>query len=56
MLKGDPATLATRSGYGHERFERVEFQTKVAEGFEKLFERLEQDNIKIVEIGDKNLE
>ena len=36
-LKGDPEVLAKREGYGGERFERVEFQRKVGEFFDRMF-------------------
>jgi dTMP kinase len=36
-LKADPESLSKRAGYGEERFERVDFQKKVGEAFDKIF-------------------
>lgn len=55
VLKGDPQKLATREGYGNQRFEKVEFQQKVAEGFEKLITTLNKDYIKPVSVDGKTL-
>ena len=54
-LNGDPQKLAKRKDYGNERFEKIEFQTKVSDGFSKLINRLESDKIKIVNVDEKSL-
>ena len=56
FLRGNPEKLAQRSGYGEERFEKVEFQEKVNDGFEKLLKKLGKEYVKVVDINDKNIE
>ena len=48
--------MSKRAGYGEERFERVDFQKKVGEAFEKIFERVNKDKLAIVDINGKNLD
>jgi dTMP kinase len=48
--------LSKRAGYGEERFERVDFQKKVGEAFEKIFERVNKEKLAIVDINGKNLD
>ena len=36
-LKANPEALSKRANYGQERYERVEFQRRVKDSFEKLF-------------------
>lgn len=52
-FKLDPSVAAQRSEYGGERFENLEFQTKVAQKFEELFDKLDD----VVEIdASKSIE
>ena len=48
--------MSKRAGYGEERFERVDFQKKVGEAFEKIFERVNKEKLAIVDINGKNLD
>lgn len=54
FLKGDPKKLAERSGYGSERFERLDFQTKVNEGFKRILEG--EENVRVVHVDGMGLE
>ena len=54
FLKGDPKKLAERSGFGNERFERVDFQTKVNEGFNKIMKK--EENVRTIHVDGLSLE
>ena len=45
--------LAERSGYGSERFERLDFQTKVNDGFKKIMKK--EENVKTIHVDGKSL-
>lgn len=44
FLDIDPHSATKRSDYGQERYEKVEFQSKVRESFKELFEREKQED------------
>jgi dTMP kinase len=54
-LQADPEVLKNRSNYGEEKYERVEFQKKVSQAFEKMFVREESGKVKILKVGEKAL-
>lgn len=54
-LRADPDVLKSRSNYGEEKYERVEFQRKVGQAFERLFKD-NSEKVRVVEVGDKKLE
>lgn len=54
-LRADPDVLKGRSNYGEEKYERVEFQRKVGQAFERMFKD-NSEKVKVVDVGDKKLE
>ena len=42
-IDADPEVIQTRSNYGEERYEKVEFQKKVSEAYGKFKELLKDD-------------
>lgn len=55
-LQADPEVLKNRSNYGEEKYERVEFQKKVCQAFEKMFLREESPKVKVLKVGEKALQ
>jgi dTMP kinase len=55
FVKLDPDVAAKRAGFGEERFERVEFQEKVSNAFNKLIKETCNDNWVIFD-GSKSTE
>ena len=45
-MQADPEILAKRGNYGEERYEKIEFQKKVKQHFEEIFES--QDNVEFI--------
>ena len=56
FLRADPHILAQRNGYGNERFEKVDFQLKVRDAFEKIMKKVNQEKLKIIDVDSLSLE
>jgi len=54
-LSADPEILSKRANYGEERFERLEFQSKVKKAFDLMFESETNTQVKMIDVGVKSL-